>query len=52
MVIYKKYFLKFRSIESSFLTFLFRRYKMVDSMDISESLNIDIQTVMKNPELL
>ena len=37
---------------SFFLTFLFRIYKMVDSMDIYKYLNINIGTVMKNPEML
>ena len=32
-----------------FLIFLFSIYKMVDSMDICKSLNINIGTVMKNP---
>ena len=35
-----------------FLLFLFRIYKMVDSMDIYKLLNINIVIVMKNPETL
>ena len=38
--------------QAFFLTFLFRIYKMVDSMDIYKYLNINIGTVMKNPEML
>ena len=36
-----------KSIQDIFLTFLFMIYKMVDIM---KSLNINIGTVMKNPE--
>ena len=50
--IYKKYCLNFYSIqESFFLLFLFSIYKMVDSTDIYNSLNISIGTVMENPEI-
>ena len=35
-----------------FYFFCFSIYKMVDSMDIYKSLNINIGTVMKNPERL
>ena len=49
----KKYCLKFQSIQSSFFyTFLISIYKMVDSADTCKSLNINIGTVMKNPETL
>ena len=53
MGIYEKYCLKFQSIQSRFfLHFLFSIYKMVDSMHIYKSLNITIETVIKNPEML
>ena len=35
-----------------FFTFLFSIHKMVDSMDICKSLNINTGTAMKNPEIL
>ena len=35
-----------------FKLFFFSIYKMVDSICIHKSLNIDIGTVMKNPEML
>ena len=50
--IYKKYCLNFHSVQESFLLFLFSIYKMVDSTDIYNSLNISIRTVMENPEML
>ena len=49
--IYKKYCLNFHSIQESFFTFFFSIYKMVDSTDIYNSLNISIGTVMENPEI-
>ena len=51
--IYKKYCLNFESIQDSFffLLILFSIYKMVDIMDIYRSLNINIERVMKNPEV-
>ena len=51
MDLYEKYCIKFESTQGSFLTF-FAIYKMVDSMNISQSLNINIGTEMKNPEML
>ena len=46
--IYKKYCLKFQSIQSSFFKFfLFNKYEMADSMDINKYLNINIGTAMK-----
>ena len=50
--LYKKYCHEFQSIQSSFFTFLFSIYKIVDSMEIYKSLNINIETVMKNLEML
>ena len=47
---YKKYCLKWQSIQRSFLVFLFNIYKMVDSIDTYKALNTNIRTVMKNPE--
>ena len=45
---YKKYWLNFQSIQNCFITlFLFSIYKMIDSMDIYKSLNINIATAMK-----
>ena len=35
-----------------FLLFCFSIYKMVESMDIFKSLNINIGTVMKNPKMV
>ena len=57
MGIYKKYYLKFSLFNAVFvclfvLLFLFIIYKMIDSMDIFKSLNINIGTVMKNQEVL
>ena len=34
------------------ILFWFSIYKMVDNMDIYKSLNINIGTVMRNPEML
>ena len=50
MGIYTKTCLQF--VLFCFLLFLFSIYKMVHSMDIYKSLNINIGTVMKNPEML
>ena len=51
--IHKKYGLKFQCFQNSFLAFSVQDvYKMVDSMDIYKSLNINIGTLMKNPEML
>ena len=45
--------LKFKFIQDSFFVLsLFSMCNMVDSMDIDKSLNINIGTVMKNPEML
>ena len=51
---YKKHCLSLESIQDStfFLLILFSIYKMVDIMDIYRSLNINIETVMKNPEVI
>ena len=49
---YKKYCLKWQSIQGRFLLFLFNIYKMVDSIDIYNALNTNIRTVMKNPEMV
>ena len=52
--IYKKNIvLNFSLLKAAFfLLFCFSIYKMVDSMDIYTSLNINIGAVMKNPEML
>ena len=42
--------MKFQSIQSRSLI-LFFIYKIVETMDIYKSLNINIGTVMKNPEM-
>ena len=58
MGIYKKYCLKFRSTSDSFFSyffFCFSIYKMADSeysTNIYKSLNINIGTVKRNPEML
>ena len=44
-LIYKKYCLRF-------FIFVYSLYKMVARMSIYKSLNINIETVMKNPEML
>ena len=49
----KKYCLKFHSTqESLFNYFCFVIYEIVDSTGIYKSLNINIGTVMRNPEML
>ena len=49
----KNIVLNFQSFQDNFFSlFLFSIYKMVDSMDIYKPLNINIGTVMKNPEML
>ena len=50
--IYKQHCLKFLSIQSSFFTFLFSIYKIVDVLKILKYLNISIGTVMKTSEML
>ena len=40
------------NFQSGFLLFLLSIYKMVDNMDTKKSLNINIKTIMKNPEIL
>ena len=50
--IYKNIVLNFSLLKTVFLLFLFSIYKMVDSMDVCKSLNVSIQTVMKNPEIV
>ena len=53
--IYKNIVLNFSLFKAGFVCFflfLFSIYKMGDSMDICKSLNINIGTVMKNPEML
>ena len=53
MGIYKKNIvLNFSLFKAVFLLFFFSIYKMVDSIDIFKSLNINIGTVIKNPEIL
>ena len=60
VAIYKQLFLKFQSIlyfqfiniYFFFFTSSVSIYKMVDSMGIYKSLNINIRTVIKNPEML
>ena len=49
----KDYCLKFQSTQESFFYFVcFGIYKMVDSVDIYNSLDINIGTAMKNTEML
>ena len=51
--IYKKYCPKIQSIHDSlFKLFLFSIYKMAENMSIYKSFNINIATLMKNPEML
>ena len=53
MDIYKTYCLKFQSTQDSFFYFFsFSIYKMVDSIDIYKSLNINSGTVIKKSEIL
>ena len=44
--------LNFSLFKAVFFAFLFSMYKMVDSMSIHKSLNINIGRVMKNPEMI
>ena len=45
--------MSFQSFQDSlFFTFLFSIYKVVDIMDIYKSLDIIIETVMKNTKML
>ena len=49
----KKFGLKFQSIQDRpFFTYLFSVYKMVDIMDVYNSSDIAIVTVIKHPEML
>ena len=48
----KNIFLNFGLFKAVFLFSLFNIYKIVDSMDIFKYLNINIGTVMENPEIL
>ena len=50
--IHKKDCLNFQSIQDSFLLLFLVYKKTVDSMDIYKSLKINIETVVKSPELL
>ena len=55
MGILKKYCLKFKSIQDNFLFIIFfvcNIYKMVDSIGIYKSKNINMGTTMKNTEML
>ena len=51
MDVYKK-ILIFSLLKTVFFLLFFSIGKMVDSMNICKSLNINIGTVMKNPEIL
>ena len=51
MDVYKK-ILIFSLLKTVFFLLFFSIDKMVDSMNICKSLNINIGTVMKNPEIL